>query len=109
MVYLLTSVIYYLGVTVRLKDDQIDRLAEKVLADLTAADLILLKKERGVILAGMKEAVKADIMAEESLERDAALLLEQTLRSMRGGGDIDKHKMLRMIKEKLAKDRKIVL
>jgi len=96
-------------VPVRLKDDQIDRMAEKVLADLTAAGLIVLKKERGVILAGIKEAVKADIMVEEVLERDAALLLEQTLRSMRGGEDIDKHRMLRMIKEKLAKDRKIVL
>ena len=93
----------------RLKDDQIDRLAEKVLADLTAAGMIELKKERGVILAGMKDAIRADIAAEEALERDAALLLEQTLRSIRGGEDIDKHKMLRMIKEKLAKDRKIVL
>jgi len=96
-------------VPVRLKDDQIDRMAEKVLADLTAAGLIVLKKERGVILAGIKEAVKADIMVEEVLERDAALLLEQTLHSMRGGEEIDKQKMLRMIKEKLAKDRKIVL
>jgi hypothetical protein len=94
---------------VRLKDDQIDRLAEMVLADLTGDGLIELKRERGVILAGMKDAIRADIMAEEALERDAALLLEQTLRSMRGGEDIDKHKMLRMIKEKLAKDRKIVL
>lgn len=93
----------------RLKDDQIDRLAEKVVTDLTAAGLLALKKERGVILAAVKAAVKADINAEEALERDAANLLEQTLRSMRGGADIDRNKMLRMIKEKLAKDRKIVL
>lgn len=93
----------------RLKDDQIDRLAEKVMADLTTAGLVALKKERGVLLAAIKEAVRADIRAEEELERDAANLLEQTLRSMRGGPDIDRHKMLRMIKEKLAKDRKIVL
>ena len=94
----------------RLKDDQIGKLGEKVLADLTAADQIVLKKERGVILAAIKEAVRADIKAEEDLEKDAANLLEQTLRSMRGGdADIDRHKMLRMIKEKLAKDRKIVL
>ncbi len=93
----------------RLKDDQIDRLAEKVVADLTTAGLLSLKKERGVILAAVKAAVKADIKAEEDLERDAENLLEQTLRSMRGGPDIDRHKMLRMIKEKLAKDRKIVL
>jgi hypothetical protein len=93
----------------RLKEDQIDRLAEKVLADLTAADLIILKKERGVILAAIKEAVRADIRVEEDLEKDAESLLEQTLRSMQGNADIDRHRMLRMIKEKLAKDRKIVL
>jgi len=93
----------------RLKDDQIGKLSEKVLADLTAAGQIVLKKERGVILAAIKEAVRADIKAEEDLEKDAENLLEQTLRSMRGGADIDRHKMLRMIKEKLAKDRKIVL
>ena len=94
----------------RLKDDQINKLGEKVLTDLTIAGQIVLKKERGVILAAIKEAVRADIKAEEDLEKDAANLLEQTLRSMRGGGaDIDRHKMQRMIKEKLAKDRKIVL
>jgi hypothetical protein len=104
-----TSFAIYTGGTMRLKEDQIDRLAEKVLADLTAADLIILKKERGVILAGIKEAVRADIKVEEDLEKDAESLLEQTLRSMGGNADIDRHRMLRMIKEKLAKDRKIVL
>jgi hypothetical protein len=94
---------------VRLKDEQIERLAEKVLSDLSSADMIILKKERGIVLSGIKEAVRADLMAEEALERDATALLEQTLRSMRGGADIDRHKMLRMIKEKLAKERKIVL
>jgi hypothetical protein len=94
---------------VRLKDDQIDRLSEKVLSDLTEATLILLKKERGVILAAIKDAVKADIKGEEDLEKDAENLLDQTLRSMRSSADIDRHKMLRMIKEKLAKERKIVL
>lgn len=93
----------------RLTDEQIDRLAEKVLTDLNSTNLIMLKKERGVVLTGIKEAVKADLMAEEALERDAEALLEQTLRSMRGGPEIDRHKMLRMIKEKLAKERKIVL
>ena len=93
----------------RLKDEQIDRLAEKVVADLTASGLITIKRERGAVLSGVREAIKADIQAEEALERDAEVLLEQTLRSMHGGPEIDRHKMLRMIKEKLAKDRKIVL
>jgi len=94
---------------VRLKEEQIDRLAEKVLADLAAADLITLKKERGAVLAGVRAAVRADIQAEEALEKDATALLEQALRSMGGGPEIDRQKMLRMIKEKLAKERKIVL
>ncbi|SNB47512.1 Protein of unknown function [Geobacter sp. DSM 9736] len=93
----------------RLKEDQINRLAEKVLADLTSAKLISLKKERGAVLAGIREAIAADIKGEEALEKDAELLLEQTLRSMGGAAGIDRHKMLKMIKEKLAKDRKIVL
>ncbi len=93
----------------RLKEDQIGRLAENILGDLTAKDLLSVKKERGTLLAAIKAAITADIKAEESLEKDAENLLEQTLRSMGGEAGIDRHKMLRMIKEKLAKDRKIVL
>lgn len=94
----------------RLKDEQIHRLAEKVVSDLTAESLIVLKCERGTALNAVKAAVVADLKAEEALERDAENLLDQTLRSMgSGAAGIDRHKMFRMIKEKLAKDRKIVL
>ncbi len=93
----------------RLKEDQITRLADKVLADLTTAGLIVLKKERGAVLTAIKSVIAADVKVEEALEKDAEKLLDQTLRSMGGGTDIDRHKMLRMIKEKLAKDRKVVL
>lgn len=94
----------------RLKDEQIAKLADKILADLTTADLIRLKRERGAILAGIKGAIAADLSMEATLEKDAENLLEQTLRSMGSAASgIDRHKMLRMIKEKLAKERKIVL
>lgn len=94
----------------RLKDDQVHRLAERVLADLTTGRLIDLKKERGTILAAIKGAIAADLKAEQDLEHDAMKLLEQNLRAMgNAAADIDRHRMLKMIKEKLAKDRKIVL
>ncbi len=93
----------------RLKEDQIERLADRILTALTDAGLITLKKERGVVRAGIKDAVRTDIRGEEELDRDAENLLEQTLRSMGRNMDIDRHKMLRMIKEKLARERKIVL
>ncbi len=93
----------------RLKDDQILRLAEKIFNDLSVAELITLKKDRGAVLTVMREAIAADMRGEQALERDAEALLEQTLKSVGGGQDIDRHKMLQMIKVKLAKDRKIVL
>lgn len=94
----------------RLKEEQIARLAEKVMTDLAAAGLMTLKAERGVALNAVKAAIASDMKGEESLDRDAETLLEQTLRSMGSGASaIDRHKMLRMIKEKLAKERKIVL
>ncbi len=93
----------------RLKDDQIGRLAEQVLTALEQRALITPKAERGKILAAMKSAVASDIRQEAELEKDAERLLEQTLRSMGGGAGIDQQKMLRMVKEKLAKERKIVL
>ncbi len=94
----------------RLKDEQIAKLADKILANLTTAGLISLKRERGAVLAGIKGAISADLSQEATLEKDAENLLEQTLRSMgSAAGDIDRHKMLRMIKEKLAKERKIVI
>jgi len=94
---------------VHLKDDQIARLAEKVLEDLVAARLITVKKERGKLVQAITDALAADQKSEAALERDAERLLEQSLAAMGGGAGIDRHKMLRMIKEKLAKERKIVL
>lgn len=93
----------------RLKDEQVARLAERIMEDLTRGGLVALKKERGSALAAVKAAISTDIRDEETLERDAEKLLDQTLAGMGGGSGIDRHKMLRMIKEKLAKDRKIVL
>jgi hypothetical protein len=94
----------------RLKEEQIARLAEHILEDLTKAGQIVLKKERGTLLAAVKAAISADVQAEAALEKDAERLMEQTIAAMgREAAGIDRHKMLRMIKEKLARERKMVL
>lgn len=93
-----------------LKEEQVHRLSEKILNDLTARGEIVLKAERGAALAAIKSAITADMQGEESLERDAERILEENLKALgKGAVAIDRHKMLRMIKEKLARDRKIVL
>jgi hypothetical protein len=93
----------------RLKEEQVGRLAETILGKLTASGLVILKKERGLLLLGIRDAITADLKGEENLERDAEKLLDQTLAAMGSNADIDRHRMLKMIKDKLAKDRKIVL
>lgn len=91
----------------RLKEDQIGRLATKIIEDLSRQELVVLK-DRNVALAAIREAIAFDMKQEENLEREAERLLDEAMKSA-GGAGIDRHKMLKMIKEKLARDKKIVL
>ncbi len=94
----------------RLKDEQIERLTAKVLSDLAESGLMVMKADRSRISGCIGDVIKADLKAEEDLERDAEELLEKTLRAAGStAADIDRHKMLNMIKTKLAKERKMVL
>lgn len=94
----------------RLKDEQIRRLAEKVYDDLAADGLIRPRGEQKTVVAGIAGAIAQNFAAEQKLERDAEKLLDETIAAMgRGAAEIDRRRMLKMIKDKLAKERKIVL
>ena len=94
----------------RLKEEQIRGLAEKVYNDLSAESLIAPRGERGAVVAGIVRAISQNFAAEQTLERDAEKLLDETMASLgRGAADIDRRRMLKMVKEKLAKERNIVL
>lgn len=93
-----------------LKEEQIKRLAEKVYNDLLNEGLIIPRRERGAALDGIARAIMRDFSREQTLEQDAERLMDETMAALgKGAGDIDRRKMLRMIKEKLARERKIVL
>jgi hypothetical protein len=94
---------------VRLKKEQIERLSDIIFSDLETAQLISLKTDKKQILETIKGVIINDMKSEEDLEKEAERILDQTLRATGGGTEIDRHKMLRMIKEKLAKERNIVL
>ncbi len=94
----------------RLREEQIQRLAEKVCNDLSAEGLITPRRDRGAVVEGIAKAVAENFNQEQSLERDAERLLNDTIAGLgRGAAEIDRRRMLKMIKEKLAKERKIVL
>lgn len=93
----------------KLNDQQLRRLAETVLNDLLSDSAIVLRSDRGAVIDLIIATVRKNADEERELERAAERLLEQTLRSGGGGEGIDRHRMLRMIKEKLAKERRFVL
>ena len=93
----------------RLKKEQIERLSDIIFSDLETAQLISLKTDKKQILETIRGVIINDMKSEEDLEKEAERILDQTLRATGGGTEIDRHKMLRMIKEKLAKERNIVL
>ena len=94
----------------KLKHEQIQRLAGKVYNDLAANDLITPRGERGVVVDAITRVIEQNFAAEQGLERDAERMLDETISGMgRGAADIDRRRMLKMIKEKLARERKIVL
>jgi hypothetical protein len=94
----------------RLKDEQIQRLAEKVYNDLSTDGLITPRRDRGAVVEGIAKAIAQNFNQEQALERDAERLLNETIAGLgRGAVEIDRRRMLKMIKEKLAKERKIIL
>ena len=94
----------------RLKEEQIRGLAEKVYNDLAADHLITPRGERADVVTGIARAISQNFAAEQKLERGAEKLLDETLAGMgRGAADIDRRRMLKMVQDKLAKERNIVL
>ena len=68
------------------------------------------RRERAAIVEAISVVISKNFAAEQTLERDAEKLLDETIAGMgRGALDIDRRRMLKMIKEKLAKERKMVL
>lgn len=94
----------------RLKEEQIHGLAEKVYHDLAADLLVTPRGERGAVVTGIARAISQNFAEEQKLERDAEKLLDETLDALgRGAAEIDRRRMLKMVKDKLAKERNIVL
>lgn len=93
--------------TVRLTEVQLQRLAERLLADLVQQAGAKTKAERGKIIACMVATLKTNLEQEQDLEKEAMILLEAHLRQAPPG--IDRQKLLLMIKKKLAAERGVAL
>jgi len=94
----------------RLKEEQIKHLAAKVYDGLVNQRLAILRKDQKDAGAAIAGAIRSDISREQLLEQDAEKLLDSTIASIgQAGAEIDRRKMLKMVKEKLARERRIII
>jgi len=91
----------------KLTTSQIQRLSEKILNQWKSQNLITFKVDEKVVLQTIINSITGDFQREEQLERDVNALMDQMERQHEG--QFQRHKMFPMLKQKLAKERKIVL
>jgi hypothetical protein len=93
---------------VRLTDEQIRRIGATILSRWKAKGLVRPKSADEALVAAMAAEVRRDIQREEELDREAEALLEQHIRKL-GDTQANTRILFHKIKERLAKDRGVVL
>lgn len=89
----------------RLSPTEIEKISKFILKQLGAAGARVTDEPKATnVIANI---INENIEAEKQLEEDALKLLKQHLKAM--GPGLDQEKALRMIKQKLADERKFVL
>jgi hypothetical protein len=96
------------GGKVRLTDDQLHRIGATILARWKAKGLVRPKSADQALVAAMAAEIRRDIQREEELDREAEALLEQHIRKI-GDTQANSRILFQKIKERLAKDRGVVL
>lgn len=91
----------------KLTASQIQRLSEKILNQWKVQRLITFKADEKLVLQTIIDAVTNDFRREEQLDQDVNALMDQMERQHEG--QFQRHKMFPMLKQKLAKERKIIL
>lgn len=91
----------------KLTANQIQQLAEKVLDHWKKQNLIQFKADEKSVLARVVEIIREDYDREAQLEKDVNAMLDQLERTH--SGEFQRYKMYPILKQKLAKERKVIL
>ncbi len=92
----------------KLSQDQVARICRTILGRWKDKGLVRPKAADDLLLAKMVEAVLADFRREEELDREVEALLDKHARAM-ADSQASSRVMFQKIKERLARERKIVL
>lgn len=91
----------------KLTPSQITTIAEKVLESWKKHNMVTFKTDEKKVLARMIDGLKLELQKESDLERDVQKMLDDLERSHQG--EFQRFKMYPLLKQKLAKERKIIL
>jgi len=92
----------------RLPKEMIKHIADAIATNLESKGLAEYEAPKSTIVAKIAEVITADMVAEDSLNRDIEELLAAHEAEI-AQGQMDYRKVFEMTKQKLAKDRGIVL
>ena len=92
----------------RLSKDMIKHIADTIASNLESRGLVEYEASRDSISAIIAEAITADMLAEEKLNKDVEKMLAMHEAEI-AKEQMDYRKMFELTKRKLAKDRGIVL
>jgi len=86
----------------------IDRICRKILEQLKDKKLLQMKASENKVLQRMIQAFKDDLGKEATLDVEVRKIMEQ-YRPAIDRGEVDEHKMFRMIRKQLIKEKKLVI
>lgn len=83
------------------------KLVEKVFEAWKQNNVIVFKEDEKKVFTRALEVIKADYQREADLDREVNQMIEQLEKT--NSGEFQRYKMYPILKQKLAKERKIVL
>lgn len=92
----------------RLKKEQIQKIAGRVFSELKAKNLLVMKAEPDAIMEKIEQIMIANFQAEDKLDDEAKRLFDQ-FKAQIPPGTLNEQEALQKIRKKLAQDRKFVL
>lgn len=92
----------------RLSNEQVEKISRMILEDLKQKELIIFKADERVVLKRIIEIFTGDMKAEDDLDREVENIIKQHQNEI-DKGRMDYRKMFSMVKNKLVKERGIVL
>ncbi|MDH5477054.1 MAG: DUF507 family protein [Nitrospinota bacterium] len=92
----------------KLRKDMIDYLSSQVVTHLEEMDIIDTGGERADVIMEVSAIITRDLLVEDSLNDEVKRILEEKYAEI-DSANINYHKMFQMVKQKLARERGLIL